>query len=244
MGPILKGLKKLQSVENRLRAAKLRLARCRRSVIFQENQLRSLTSELEAKQEEIKLTRIQVDRLELELKTTDEKIAKYRAALNLAKSNKEYASILTELNTTKADSTKIENQMLELMKNIEADEAACQQIQMAIESQREKLNAVRKEAEKDAAKYEAQIEEIQKEWDAAAAEVAPDVLEIFKRVAETYDGQAIAEVNRLDDKSDTFSCGGCFMRLPAEVANQLMTKDEIIRCTNCTRILVLNEEDF
>ena len=38
MGPVLNGLIKLQSVENRLRAAKAKLGRCRRSVIIQENQ--------------------------------------------------------------------------------------------------------------------------------------------------------------------------------------------------------------
>ena len=37
MGPVLKGLIKLQSVENLLRAEKAKLTRCRRNVIIQEN---------------------------------------------------------------------------------------------------------------------------------------------------------------------------------------------------------------
>ena len=53
MGPVLKGLIKLQKVENRLRAAKYKLNRCRRNVIIQENQVRSLQSALEAKKEEM-----------------------------------------------------------------------------------------------------------------------------------------------------------------------------------------------
>ena len=52
MGPVLNGLIKLQSVENRLRAAKAKLTRCRRNVIIQENQIRSLQNALEAKKEE------------------------------------------------------------------------------------------------------------------------------------------------------------------------------------------------
>ena len=63
MGPTLDALAKLQSVENRLRAAKAKLARCRRNVIVQENQVRTLTNNLEAKKEEIQLTKIQSDRL-------------------------------------------------------------------------------------------------------------------------------------------------------------------------------------
>src|SRR6056297_2020360 len=116
MGPLLNGLIKLQSVENRLRVVKGKLARCRRSVIFQENQLRSLQNNLEAKREEINLTKVQQDRLEMEQKSRDEQIEKYRAALNMAKSNKEYSAILTELNTNKADNSKFEAEILELMK--------------------------------------------------------------------------------------------------------------------------------
>ena len=106
MGPILRGLNKLQRVENRLRAVQNKLARCRRSVLYQETQLRALQSNYEAKQQEIKLTRIQADRLELDLKSRDEHIAKLRAALNMARTNKEYSAVLTDLNTSKADDSK------------------------------------------------------------------------------------------------------------------------------------------
>ena len=157
MGPVLHGLIKLQSVENRLRAVKSKLIRCRRDVIFQENQLRILQNGLEAKKEEIKLVQIQIDRLELELKEADAHIAKFRAALNLAKSNKEYAAILTELNTSKADNAKVENQVLDLMKNIEADKTDCGQVQAQIDEQKLKIGQLRKDSEVQAGKYEAEI---------------------------------------------------------------------------------------
>jgi len=239
MGPILEALIKLQSVENKLRAVKAQLTRCRRNVIIQENQLRNLTNNLEAKKEEINLIKVQVDRLELELKAGDATIAKLRASLNAAKSNKEYASVLTQLNTTKADNSKIENQILELMKDIEADEAQCREIENKIAEQKQKLEQIRKESEAAAAKYEAQIQQIQQQWEQAAQAVPPEPLRIFKRVAETYDGEALATVEQQEGKEGTYTCGGCFMGITAETVNLLMTKDEIIRCPNCTRILVL-----
>ena len=239
MGPVLHGLVKLQSVENRLRAVQSKLARCRRTVIFQENQLRSLQNSLEAKQEEIKLSRVQSDRLELELKDKDAYIAKMRAALNLAKTNKEYSAILTELNTSKADNSKIENQALDLLKNIETDEALCGEIQTQIDEQKAKLNEIRKQAEIQSIEYEDQINDIRVEWDKGAKVIPPETLAIFERVAETYDGEALAAAEQQDERVQLFSCGGCFMGLTAETINQLMTKDDIIRCPNCTRILVL-----
>jgi len=239
MGPVLNGLMKLQSVENRLRAEKTKLTRCRRNVIIQENLIRNLQNALEAKKEEVLLTKVQYDRLELELKSQDETIAKLRASLNNAKTNKEYAAVLTQLNTTKADSSKLENQILDLLKVVETDEAECQDIQKQIDEQKQTLEQTRKDSEALAAKYQAEIDSIQTEWDEIAQTIHSDPLNIFKRVAETYDGQAVAIVEHSDDKSGIYSCGGCFMGVPAESVNVLMTKDEIIRCPNCTRILVI-----
>jgi len=239
MGSVLTGLIKLQSVENRLRAVKAKLSRCRRNVIIQENQVRSLQNALEAKAEEIQLTKIQSDRLELELKTKDEAIARLRASLNAAKTNKEYAAVLTQLNTTKADNSKIETQILELMKNIEADEAESAEIQSQIDEQKQKLEQTRKETELSAAKFETEINEIQNQWIQVAKTIPPEPLEVFKRVAETYDGEALAVIEKQEGKTGAYSCGGCFMGITAESVNLLMTKDDIIRCPNCTRILIL-----
>ena len=239
MGSILQALIKLQSVENRLRAAKAKLTRCRRNVIIQENQIRTLQNAHEAKKEEIQLTTIQSDRLELELKTRDEEISKLRNSLNSARTNKEYAAVLTHLNTTRADNSKIEAQILELMKNIEVDQAECQKIQEEIDQQKVKLEAIRKESEQLATKYEAEIDQIQSEWNEAAKEVPVKFLDIFKRVADTYDGEAVAVIEQQGGPNGAYTCGGCFMGVTMESVNMLMTRDEVIRCPNCTRILVL-----
>ena len=186
--------------------------------------------------------RLQADRLELELKIRDDQIAKLRNVLNLARTNKEYSAVLTELNTAKADDSKLETQVLEIMKNIEADQASCLEIEKQIEEQKIKLDEVRLDADGKAAELEKEVEEIQREWDITAGKVPPAALGIFKRVAETYDGEAMAEVEKAAENSVSWSCGGCFMGVPAEVVNILSGKDELIRCTNCTRILYLREE--
>ena len=243
MGPVLNGLIKLQSVENRLRVEKAKLTRCRRNVIIQENQIRTLQNALEAKKEEVQLSKIQFDRLELELKSRDEQIIRLRASLNTARTNKEYSAVLTQLNTTKADNSKIESQSLELLKNIDADEAECEEIQSQINEQKQHLEQLRTEVETLASKYQAEIDKIQAEWDQAAQIIPDKLLEIFKRVTETYDGQAVALIEQQDGKKGAYSCGGCFMGITAECVNLLMTKDDIIRCPNCTRILVLGSEE-
>jgi predicted nucleic acid-binding Zn-ribbon protein len=240
MGPVLNGLIKLQSIENRLRAIKSKLARSRRSVIFLENQVRTLQSQSEAKKEEIKLTRVQCDRLELELKTRDVEVAKLRTALNTAKTNKDYSAILSQMNTYKADNSKIETQVLDLFKNIESDEQQCNEIQTKIAEEKEKLEQLRKDSETKSEQYEKEIALVEAEWQNASKEIPKAVLEIFNRVADTYDGEAIANAEQ-QQGSEVYTCGGCFMTLRLDIINQLMTKDDVIRCPSCTRIVVIEE---
>ena len=71
---------------------------------------------------------------------------------------------MTQLNTTKADNSKIETQVLELMKDIEADEAECKKIQEQIDEQKKILEQTRTEAEQSSGKYESEIEQIQREF--------------------------------------------------------------------------------
>jgi predicted nucleic acid-binding Zn-ribbon protein len=228
-------------VENRLRAAQAKLARSKRSVTIQENQVRSLQSALEAKKEECQLTKLQSDRLELELKTRDQEVSKLRASLNAAKTNKEYAAVLTQLNTTRADNSKIESQILELMKAVEVDEGECGNIRKQIEEQKQDLEQTRKKVESSVAEHEVEIGKIQAEWNEVAKGIPRKALEVFNRVAETYDGEAVAMIEQQEGRGAAYSCGGCYMGVPAESVNVLMTKDDIIRCPNCTRILVLNQ---
>jgi len=240
MGPVLNGLVKLQSIESRLRAAKAKLARCRRNVIIQENQIRNLQNTLETKKEEVMLTKVQSDRLELELKSREDEVAKLRTHLNTAKTNKEYAMILTHLNTTKADNSKIESQILELLKDIETDEAECQNIQSQINERKQSLEQLRKDSEVSATRYESEIQEIQAEWNQQAEQIPAEALEVFKRVADTYDGEALATVVTQEGRPEAYSCGGCFMGITTESVNLLLTRDDIIRCPTCTRILVMS----
>lgn len=239
MGSLLNGLVRLQGVEDHLRAAKAKLVRCKRSVVVEENKIKVEQAVLDAKKQESKLTRLQCDRLDMELKTRDQEIAKFRAALNTAKTNKEYATLLTQLNTTKADNSKIETQALELMKGIEADEIECGTIYARIQEQKRQLDQVRKESDAAAVKFQADVDQIQAEWTEVAKSIPHEALAVFKRVAESYDGQAVVEIEEREGKPTGYSCGGCYMGITTESVNLLLTRDEIIRCPNCTRILVL-----
>jgi predicted nucleic acid-binding Zn-ribbon protein len=128
------------------------------------------------------------------------------------------------------------------MKDIESDQAECEQIQKQIDQQKEQLEQTREEAETQTEKLQKEIDEIQEEWDQTAADIPTEELDMFKRLADTYDGEAIAHIDEQGQNPPIYTCGSCFMSLPAENINLLMTRDDILRCPNCSRILVLPEQ--
>jgi len=241
MGSVLGSLINLQEVESQLRGVKARLSRAKRVVALQENQLRILTASLEAKQHEIKLVKMEIDSLELELKSRDESLEKYRNALNLAKNNKEYAAILTEINLNKADNSKIENKMLELMKSIEVEEAACAELNSEIDQQQVRVDEAKSVSQAKIAEIEEKITKIEAQWKSTSSGLPAESLLLFQRLSDTYDGEALAFIEISDPRRKSYSCGGCYMALTNETVNQLLSKDEILQCPNCSRIVVLEK---
>lgn len=241
MGPVLKGLIELQSVESRLRGMKTRLKRFKKAVVLQQQLLLKLETDLQDHKGKILEIRGSIDMLELELKSRDETVEKYREALNTARNNKEYAAILTELNTNKADNSKIESRILEYMEEIENERTASSQLELDIEKQKQTVEAIKAKAAGKISECEISIGEVEALWVSASSVLPVDALDLFKKLSDTYDGEAVAMVEQAGAKQVSYSCGGCFMNVTAEAISQLMSKDEVSQCKNCGRILVVKE---
>jgi predicted nucleic acid-binding Zn-ribbon protein len=239
MGPVLSSLVELQSVETRLRQAEQKLKRTRRAVTRQELQIARLKEALAARHEDIRLTRLHYDRIELDLRSREAEIAKLRVALNTARTNKDYSAILTRINTDKADSSKLEDQCLQLMSQIEADQAQSKLLQAEIAQEEQKLAGIRTETDSKSAQLEVEVNQLRHEHEQAASHVPPKERSMFRRLAERYDGEVLAVIEEQNRRGD-YICSGCYIKVTLECVNALMTRDEMFNCPNCGRILVLD----
>lgn len=239
MGPILTALVRLQGIEDELRRVKKKLNMGRQAIVKQENLIRQSQAAWAAKREEVKLTRVQAGNLELELKVKDQEIDKLRVALNAAKSNKDYSAILTQLNVDKADKSKLEDKILGLMSQADADAKAAEEIEEEIAAEQAKLEEITAKIEAKQENLNHQAEKLERDRAEALKDVPAQNRDAFTRLADRYDGEALAEVAELNAKRGEYGCGGCFMSIPRELVNSLMTRDEVVVCSTCGRMLVL-----
>ncbi len=242
MGPMLAALLKLQSIENNMAHVRRRL----RSKQNAENAVRTKIDQLTAQQQDLHEQNMRqqsdVDQRELDRASREEDIARLRVALRTARTNKEYSAILTQINTHKADNSKLEDDTLKLMEAVEEVKGESDRVAMLIENEQKHLDQVTEANSSEVTKLDAMLADLQDKRDQAAAAVAPEAMAAFDRIAGAKDGEAMAPVEVTDAKRGEYICGGCYMSLTAEHYSALLSRDEIRHCDSCGRILYVEAE--
>jgi len=243
MGQMLAAMLKLQSMERQLAQVRRRLKSRLNAVAMQQRKIDQRRSEWQILHDSTMAQRARSDSLGVDMAAKDERVARLRTSLNTAKTNKEYAAILTEMNTFKADNAKIEEDALTVLQQIEQLEGEAKKIEDDIAVEDQRLTEVQAKSQGEVDRLNAMIADLTAKRDTAAQDVKPETLTAFNRVAEQYDGEAMAEIE-IQGRKPPFSyvCGGCYMTLNAEHANALRTRDEIRTCDNCGRVLYIADD--
>jgi predicted nucleic acid-binding Zn-ribbon protein len=240
MGATLEALRALQDVELQIVDIRRQLAAKERAVKRQSAKLRSAQEALETGQAELRSSQMEVDSLDLDLKSRNAQVAKLRDSLNMVKTNKEYAAVLSQLNSQKADMTRLEARAFQLMESLEGKKAGIQEHQQAVEDETARLENLQAQLTQAEASFSRRLDELKRQRAEAAEAVDGEALRLFERVSERYDGEVMARVVRTHPRRDEFICDGCQMSLAAERANALMTRDDVITCDNCGRVLYID----
>ncbi len=241
MSATLDALQALQQVTLKLTALRSKIERKKRSVQTHDRRQAVHETALAAKHEAIMQRQSAVDQLELEVKTYESKTIQLREALNKTKTNKEYAALLTQINTGKADNSKLEDRILEAMNELEKLRGEEQVIRSKIEDEKQALANAHKAAEAFERDSQAEGEALGRERAEAASAVPSSTLSIFERVAERHDGEALARVVQPHPKRQEFMCDGCNMGVTLEQFVKLQAGSDIQLCNSCGRVLFLNE---
>lgn len=241
MGQVLEALHRLQEVE--LKLAKIRGEADSKSsrVRLQKRQVQLAEERLRESMRTIRERQVRLDALQLDVSSREEQVARHRQALNVAKTNKEYAAVLTAMNTEKADTAKLETEMLQLMEELQTlkDDSAKVESERSVLEQRVADAEARLRAFEE--KFRPEQDALQAKRESYSSGLDPVILASFTRVAEHHEGEAMVPVSRLHPKREEYLCGGCNLQITLEVVNALQTRNEIQQCKSCGRILFLND---
>lgn len=220
----------LQEKEKRL----LELEEAKEQLPRMLNEIRERIADGEGDIQEIKAgaKELQVRKKELEIESESilEAVAKHEKQQFEVKTNVEYQALQKEITDHKIENSRIEDRILEVMEKIEEKEQLAKGDMEALTREREKLAAEEARVAGEVAKLDAKIAELKGERDKLLPGVSQAVLRKYQRIfANKRDSAIVPLVN--------YVCGGCHMRLPPQIANNVRKTDELVICENCSRIL-------
>ena len=232
MKETLKRLTRLQEIDARIYALKIRRAEIPRQI---EEQVRALARARErqaaAENRSLEL-RKSIDARNLELRDLEGKKYHKEVQLNTISTNDAYKAMLKDIAGIQADCSRIEDAILELSYTL--DEVATH-----IAEARKDVAAAGKEHDQRQIELREQAEALDQEIGDLDARrkgqvksVNSDVLRQYDRILEHRGGQALAVVR---DQH----CHGCQMHLTLHEMTILMACRELLTCRTCSRILYL-----
>ncbi len=185
---------------------------------------------LEAAKLRVKQLESERKRLELDVEAKKQQIERYANQQLQTRKNEEYRALSHEIETCKAEITKIEDLEIELMEQGEAAQKEVVQLSREAEETRKLIDdQVGKLGEREA-NLRKELAELESNRAELADAVDAAVRSRYERLVKSKGENVVVGVQH-------GVCGGCHMKLPAQVLVACQQEQEIVSCTNCGRIL-------
>ena len=242
MGPTNIALVRLFKADQDLRQAQERYDQAARSVRIQERRTNELSTRLQAAQQTLKENQSQAAQFDLEIKARDAKIEKFRTQQQQAKNAKEYQAFLVEINTEKADRNKIEDETLKVLEQVERIQGEVKTLSTQLEEERTKLKQIQDQIGDQLAALQTDIDRLRPAREQAYQALPPKGRQAFERLSEHHEGEAMAPLVKPDRRREEYVCGSCNMSLVVDVYNRLHSRDELVTCASCGRLLYIPDD--
>ncbi len=171
---------------------------------------------------------------EIEINSNHETLKKYNAQLYVVKTNKEYSSLLHEIEEIKRKNSHIEDDILELMEEVDSIEKNIKEKTKNLESLQEEFNKKEKEEKDNEIILNGKLVQKKQEKEAIISKVDSTLLAKYQRISNAKDGLALVAIMGN-------SCGGCNMEIPPQTRNEIRLCSKTITCERCGRILYCKE---
>lgn len=187
-------------------------------------------------QEQLELGEKRCRELEAIIADEQERIKDRQTKLMNIQTNREYQSILKEIEDTKASNKHNEDEMLILIEQIESMQNKIVDITEKCAADEEKLAAESKVIKDAAAKLETKKKKIIKTRNTQAKKVNEKIFKRYETLKERRNGLAVAGVTN-------GVCQGCNMNIPPQMFNELLKEDSILSCPTCNRMMYHKVEE-
>lgn len=167
---------------------------------------------------------------EIDLQSREEKIKKLQAQLYQLKSNKEYSAMELGIKGLKADNSLLEEDILKLMDALETARQTVTRERQALTGEEAKFKEASDALKKEAEFLQTQATKLDVKRQAYRPNIDPKLLSQYEKLLKSREGLGLVPVKNN-------ACGGCHLRLPPQIINEIQMQEKLIVCESCARIL-------
>ncbi|MEA3329010.1 MAG: C4-type zinc ribbon domain-containing protein [Candidatus Omnitrophota bacterium] len=204
--------------------------------------LEKFKAEVQVKKENLakaegELKSIQVKRKdrELTLQKKEEDIKKYQVQLYQIKSNKEYKSLLTEIEGAKADNSVLEEEIIVILDEIDNTAEAISTEKENLKKEEDNLREAEQRVKNEIAQINGELTNLNEKRSKIVSQIEKTILTKYEHILKNKNSLAMVPVMN-------GTCRGCQMDVPPQVINEIKMKENLVICENCSRILYIPEQ--
>jgi len=185
---------------------------------------------VETQREQLEALRKRRREKDNQLQVGQETLKRTRERLLEVKTNREYQSMLKEIETFETKNSRTEDEIISLLEELDV-------IEKEVRTKEADLDVQRQCYEEDKAKMAKELNSIAEELDICARKsreirkkIPAELLRKYEQIKSATRGVAVVSVWKE-------VCGGCHMSIPPQLYNELQKSNVLITCPNCSRIV-------
>jgi uncharacterized protein len=233
--PQIQTLIDLQGHDARIAALESEAARLPRQIEALQTSLAEAKKLVETIKARVDATRKELRAKEKDLEVIAAKRSKLEARLYEVKTNKEYSAALLEIEESKQEKAKTEEEILALMELQERLGVEIREAEIRCKTREEQARQDEAVVRKKLAAVEQELSGVRGERAGRARDLPPGLLADYDRISRARGGVAVAAVGV------TAVCGGCRVTIRPQAIQELRAASVPMRCESCGRYLYWQE---
>ncbi|MGB2981597.1 MAG: C4-type zinc ribbon domain-containing protein [Candidatus Zixiibacteriota bacterium] len=200
-----------------------------------EHEVADTRTALEASEKELTEQNLLNMRLDLELTTLNQELAKFQKQMMIIKTNKEYDAITNEIANRKVRISEIEEEILKALTLID-------DLKEKITEYKGKLGETEKRNEDELVHLREELGSIDDKIKIKEGDRKNITVRIEKKLLATYERVKKGRGNLVVVTIKKRACGACYKGIPPQIIQEIRKGEIIYTCDNCGRILLWNED--
>jgi predicted nucleic acid-binding Zn-ribbon protein len=172
---------------------------------------------------------VEQSRLENEIRSRKDQIAKYESQKMQTRKNEEYQALNHSIAHVRGEISGIEDRQLQLMETLEALKPQVAEADKAAAAAADLVQRQLSDLEKKSQQLTAQIAELDATRESYTAGLDEDLLDDYKRLFTTKNEAVVALQNEV--------CNGCHMKVTVSTVSAVKARKSVVHCEQCNRIL-------